>query len=134
MLIEKYAHLERLEDLLPVAMQTLKYKMLGENRRRWRRKEDQQVPLDELALAFQGPDPEAWAIRREFRRMLPVAVRALSRPCRELIKLRIEGKSLKEIIEQLGEPSGTVYARSSRCWDALEKKLREMLEGRQEES
>lgn len=133
-LSRKYAHLEDPEDLLPVAVQILKFKTWGDNRRRSRRKEDQQLPVDEVLLAYEGPSPEQWVIDREVRRLLPKAIRRLSKPCRELIGLQLEGISLKEIIERFGVPSGTIYARSSRCREALKKELAKLLGGGGQES
>ncbi len=126
-LSRKYAHLEDLEDLVPVAAQILKFKHWGENRRRSRRKEDQQLAVEDVFLEHQGPSPEQWVIDREARRLLPQAVRRLSKACRELIGLQLEGHSLKEIIDHYGVPSGTIYARSSRCREALKKELRKLM-------
>ena len=126
-LSRKYAHLEDLENLVPVAVQILKFKTWGDNRRRSRRKEDQQLPVDEVLLAAEGPSPEQWVLKRETRELLPKAIRRLSKPCRELIRQQLEGHTLKEIIERSGAPSGTIYARSSRCREALRKELRKLL-------
>ena len=131
-LTRKYSRLDDPEDLVPVAVQILKYKTWGENRRRSRRKEDQQVQVENVLLEYKGPSPEQWTIDRQVRRLLPEAVRRLSKACRELIGLQLEGRSLKEIIDHFGVPSGTVYARSSRCRDALGKELRKLM-GREEE-
>lgn len=126
-LLEKYTDLDDPEDLLPVAIQTLKFKLWGDNRRRWRRKEDQQVPVEDLALHYDGPSPEQRTIRQEYRDALRKAVGQLRRPCQELLTMQLEGMSPKEIIQRLGEPDGTVYARINRCRKALEKEMRQIL-------
>lgn len=131
-LTRKYAHIDDLENLVPVAVQILKFKSWGDIRRRYRRKEDQQLQVEDVLLEFEGPSPEQWVLKRELRDLLPVAIRQLSAACRELIRLQLEDHSLKEIIDHFGVPSGTVYARSSRCRDALRKELQKLL-GQQEE-
>lgn len=126
-LIEKYSHLDDPEDLLPVAIQTAKYKWIAQYRKTRRRGEDQQLPIEETLLASGEAGPEQQALRRERREALAKAVRRLSGTCRELIRLQLEGYSLIEIIRELGVPSGTVYARSNRCREALRRELRKIL-------
>lgn len=133
-LTRKYSHLDDPDDLIPVAVQILKYKSWGDIRRRYRRKEDHQLQVEDVLLEYQGPSPEQWVLKRELRGLLPVAVRRLSQACRELIGLKLQDKSLKEIIDHLGVPSGTVYARSSRCREALRKELRKLMGEQEEES
>ena len=131
-LTRKYSHLDDPEDLVPVAVQILKFKTWGENRRRRRRKEDQQLQVEDVVLEYNGPSPEQWTIDQQVKGLLPEAVKRLGKACRELIGLELEGRSLKEIIDHFGVPSGTVYARSSRCRKALGKELRQLM-GREEE-
>ncbi len=130
-LTRKYSHLEDLEDLVPLAAQILKFKTWGENRRISRRKENQQLPVEDVLLEYEGPSPEEWVLSRESRRLLPLALKRLSGPCRELIGLQLKGETLKEIIDHFGVPSGTIYARSSRCREALKKELLKLM-GEQE--
>lgn len=127
-LTRKYSHLDDLDDLVPVAVQILKFKSWGDIRRRYRRKEDQNLQVEDVLLEYQGPSPEQWILKRELRGLLPKAVRKLSQACRELIGLQLEDKSLKEIIDHFQVPSGTIYARSSRCRDALRTELRNLMD------
>lgn len=127
-LTRKYSHLDDLDDLVPVAVQILKFKSWGDIRRRYRRKEDQNLQVEDVLLEYQGPSPEQWLLKRELRGLLPRAVRQLSQACQELIGLQLEDKSLKEIIDHFQVPSGTIYARSSRCRDALRKEIQDLMD------
>ncbi len=47
LLHEKYGHLERLEDLLPLSLEIVRFKVLAYRRKAQRRGEYTQVPVDE---------------------------------------------------------------------------------------
>ncbi len=48
--------------------------------------------------------------------------------------MQLRGTSLKEIIERLGVPSGTIYARSSRCREALKREFMKLLREQDEDA
>ena len=109
------------------------------NRWRWwrRRRRDVTVSLDapaeggsaETALAARLPDhhaddPEQLALARERERALTVALRALSRPYREVVVLRdVEGLSYEEVATALEISVGTVKSRLSRGRLELRRRL-----------
>lgn len=127
-LSRKYPQVESLEDLVPLSFRILHFKIRNDFRKRIRRKEDQQMPVEELLLAHPGADPEERLMGRQLGRRLAEAVSRLKPKCRELLRLKLEHGSLADISELLDSPLGTIYSRWSRCRKALESELRKLLE------
>lgn len=126
LLHEKYGHLDRLEDLLPLSLKIVKFKMLAYRRKAQRRGEYTQVPVDEVQLAGDGADPLTAAEDRETRERLVRAVSQLGDRCKKLLALKLDGKSFAEIQEVLGAGSiNTVYTWDFRC----RKQLLELMGG-----
>ncbi len=113
---EKYGHLERLEDLLPLSLQIVRFKMMALRRKAQRHGEYTQVPTDEIQLADGAADPLELAERREMRERLVTAVAQLGDRCRKLFALKLEGKSYAEIQTVFGVGSiNTIYTWDFRC-------------------
>jgi RNA polymerase sigma-70 factor (ECF subfamily) len=116
LLHEKYGHLERLEDLLPLSLQIVRYKMMALRRKAQRRGEYTQVPVDEIQLAGDGVDPLAAAEQRELRERLLTAISKMEERCRKMFALKLEGKTFAEIQETMGAASvNTIYTWDFRC-------------------
>ena len=116
LLHEKYGHLERLEDLLPLSLQIVRYKMMALRRKAQRRGEYTQVPVEDIQIAGGGADPLAAAEQREVRERLLAAISKMEERCRRLFALKLEGKSFAEIQESLGASSiNTIYTWDFRC-------------------
>src|SRR5580704_16544215 len=126
LLHEKYGHLERLEDLLPLSLQIVRFKMMALRRKAQRRGEYTQVQVDEIQVADGAADPLAAAEQREMRERLIAAVSELGERCRKMFALKLEGKSYAEIQAALGVGSiNTVYTWDFRC----RKHLMELMGG-----
>ncbi len=119
----RYGYIEGYEDLVPLSFRILDFKVRNESRKRIRRKEDQQMPVEELFLTHQGPDPEQHIVGQEKLQMLARAAGRLKPKCQELLRLQLEHNSLKTVSELLEVPEGTIYSRWSRCRQALKKFL-----------
>jgi RNA polymerase sigma-70 factor, ECF subfamily len=131
LLHEKYGHLDRLEDLLPLSLKIVRFKMMAYRRKAHRRGEYTQVPVDEIQIAGDGADPLAAAEQREMRERLVAAVSQLGGRCRQLFTLKLEGKSFAEIQGILGASSiNTIYTWDFRC----RKHLLELMGGAWEKS
>lgn len=131
LLHEKYAHLDRLEDLLPLSMQIVRFKMLGSRRKSARRGEYSQVSVDDLPLEHRGADPSEIAEQRERVERLAAAMRKLGDRCRELLRLKLQGKSFPEIQKQLAVASiNTLYTWDFRCRKQLMELMGDQWEGR----
>jgi RNA polymerase sigma-70 factor, ECF subfamily len=124
LLHEKYGHLDRLEDLLPLSLKIVRFKMLAYRRKARRHGEYTQLSVDEV----QTPDGHADALtameQRETRERLMAAIAALGERCRKLLALKLEGKSFAEIQIVLGVGSiNTIYTWDFRCRQNLIERM-----------
>jgi RNA polymerase sigma-70 factor (ECF subfamily) len=121
---EKYAAVDRLEELVPLALEIARFKIWGARRKSVRRGENTSVSVDDLPLAGSGPDPLEQTERRERLDNLEAALKQLGDRCRELFRLKLEGRSFAEIQKRLKiESINTLYTRDFRCRKELAKKL-----------
>lgn len=126
LLHEKYAQVDRLEDLLPLSLQILRFKMLALHRKAERRSERGRVSVDEIQIPDLGPDPSMYLERKERIDRLRRAMAALCERCRQLMRLKLQGRSFAEIQKRMGAASiNTVYTWDFRC----RKELLELLGG-----
>ncbi len=123
---EKYARLERIEDLTPVAFEILRFKMMALRRKAVRRGEYHGVPVEEIQLPDSRVDIAADVEMRERRGKLMAAVERLPERCRRLIALKLEGRNFVEIRKIMAASSiNTVYTWDLRC----RKQLLELMGG-----
>jgi RNA polymerase sigma-70 factor (ECF subfamily) len=120
----KYAHLDALEDLLPLSLKIVRFKMVAELRKSHRRGLDTQVSTDDVPLADEAPGPLDQAERREMLERLERAMTGMGERCRQLFRLKLEGKSFAEIRELMGVKSiNTIYTWDFRCRKELLERL-----------
>jgi RNA polymerase sigma-70 factor, ECF subfamily len=120
LLHEKYAHLDRLEDLLPLALKIVRFKMLAFHRKARRHGEYAQVPVDEIHVADGREDALSSMEQLQMREQLIQAVAALGERCRKLLALKLAGKSFSEIQKAFGVSSiNTIYTWDFRCRQQL---------------
>jgi RNA polymerase sigma-70 factor (ECF subfamily) len=116
----KYGHVDQLEELLPLSLQILRFKILAFRRKAARHRDGEAIPIDEQPIAFEGPDPESLLARRELLDRLQKALEGLGDRCRELFRLKLLGKSFVEIQTDMKASSiNTVYTWDLRCRKAL---------------
>ncbi|HWZ32867.1 MAG TPA: sigma-70 family RNA polymerase sigma factor [Bryobacteraceae bacterium] len=121
---EKYAALNRIEDLLPVSLEIARFKIMGTRRKIVRRGEHTQVSVDDLPLAGGGEDPFEQAARREQMERLESALAVLGERCRDLFRLKLEGYTFPEIQKKLGVATlNTLYTWDFRCRKQLMERL-----------
>ena len=121
---EKYAAVDRIEDLLPLSLEIARFKVWGTRRKSVRRGENYAVSVDDLPLAGSLPDPLEQAERRERLDRLEAALKQLGDRCRELFRLKLEGHSFPEIQKRLKVDSlNTLYTWDFRCRKQLAEKL-----------
>lgn len=124
---EKYGHLDRAEDLVPLSLEIARLKIMGARRKTVRRGEHTQVSVDELPLATREADPFEQAERQQRLERLEAALAGLAGRCRELMRLKLEGLTFPEIQKRLGAASiNTVYTWDFRCRKQLLAKLGDM--------
>ncbi len=113
---EKYGHLERMEDLVPLGFQILRFKLAAWRRKAFRHGEHSQVDPETFPLASEDPDPETVADRSQRLERLAAALAKLGERCRDLFRLKLQGKGFAEIQALLGaETLNTVYTWDHRC-------------------
>jgi len=126
LLHEKYAHLERPEDLLPLSLQIVRFKIMGLRRKAARRGEYTQVSITDIPLPDLDSNPADAAERKEMLERLTRAMGQLGERCRDLIRLKLAGKTFPEIQKIMGAGAiNTVYTWDHRC----RKNLLELMGG-----
>ena len=116
LLHEKYVHLERVEDLLPLSLQIYALKSWRCGGKSVRHGEYTQVSVTDIPLPDLDANPadayrakgDAGAARR--------AMGQLGERCRELIRLKLQGKRFPEIQKIMGAAAiNTIYTWDHRC-------------------
>ena len=113
---EKYAHVTELTELVPLAFQVLRFKMLDAHRKSLRRGEYNSESVDGLPLADPGADPATQLDQKQRVDRLLTAIGQLGERCRELFKWKLGGKSFPEIQTLMNQTSiNTIYTWDLRC-------------------
>ena len=102
---DKYPGVTELTDLVPLAFQILRFKMLDAHRKSLRRGEYNQESVDDLPLADPGNDPATQLDQKQRVDRLLAAIAQLGERCRELFKWKLEGRSFPEIQKLMGQNS-----------------------------
>ena len=121
---EKYGHLDRVEDLVPLAFQILRVKLAAHRRKAARRGEYDAVDVDVFLPASDAPDPAMVLERKELLAKLMGGIARLGERCRELFRFKLQGRSFAEIQELMGAASlNTIYTWDHRCRKQLLESL-----------
>src|ERR1051326_8769493 len=89
LLHEKYAHLDRVEDLLPLSLQIVRFKIMSLRRKTARRGEYNQVSITDIPLPDLDANPAETYERKEQVEHLKRAMAQLGDRCRELMRLKL---------------------------------------------
>ena len=113
---DTYANVTELTELVPLAFQILRFKMLDAHRKSLRRGEYNQESVDDLPLADPGDDPVGQLDQKQRVDRLLTALTQLGERCRELFKWKLEWNSFPEIQKLMGQNSiNTIYTWDLRC-------------------
>lgn len=113
---DKYPHVTELTELVPLAFQILRFKMLDAHRKSLRRSEYNLESVDEVPIADSRDNPGTELERKQTVERLLRAMTQLGERCRELFKWKLEGKSFPEIQKLMGQASiNTIYTWDLRC-------------------
>ena len=124
LLHEKYSEVTALEELVPLSLQILRFKIAGLHRKTVRRGEHSAISVDDFPFADPSPDPAVLAERKEMLERLEGALGRLGERCRELFRLKLEGHSFGEIQKRMGAGSiNTVYTWDFRCRQNLMEQM-----------
>jgi RNA polymerase sigma-70 factor, ECF subfamily len=122
---EKYPLVHAMDELVPLAMQIARYRMMALHTKSLRRGERGSVPLDDVPIPDPAEDPEAELERRQRLEQLETALRALGERCRDLFRLKLQGLKFPEIRELMGAESiNTVYTWDLRCRKQLVERMK----------
>ena len=121
---EKYGHVTRLEELVPLSFQILRFKIWETRRKSLRRAEHTQVSLDEIQIADNAGNSGIETERKELLEQLLKAIDSLGARCRQLFLWKLEEKSFQEIQKLFGVGSiNTIYTWDFRCRKQLLEKM-----------
>ena len=117
---EKYGHVTRPEELLPLALQIIRFKMMAQRRKSLRRGEYTQVSITDIQLPDLDSDPADFVQRKEMLERLTRAIGQLGDRCRLMMRLKLEGKNFAEIQKVMDVASiNTIYTWDFRCRKSL---------------
>ena len=120
LLEEKYRHVERVEELVPLSLKIARFKIMSLRRKSQRHGEYNQVSITDIQLPDLDADPATLVERKLMLERLSKAVAQLGERCRELMRLKLQGHSFGEIQKRMGAQSiNTVYTWDFRCRQQL---------------
>jgi len=126
LLHEKYSHVDRLEELVPLSLRIARFKIMSLRRKSQRHGEYSQVSVTDIQLPDLDADPATLTERKLMLERLAHAVGQLGSRCRELLRLKLEGRNFSEIQKRMGAQSiNTIYTWDHRC----RKQLIELMGG-----
>jgi RNA polymerase sigma-70 factor (ECF subfamily) len=120
LLHEKYHEVERLEELVPLALKIARFKIMSQRRKWQRHGEYTQVSVSDIQLPDPDANPATLVERKLMLERLTQCVGQLGERCRELMRLKLQGKNFGEIQKRMGAQSiNTVYTWDHRCRQQL---------------
>lgn len=120
MLHEKYAHVTEITELVPLALQIARFKLVAHARKSARRGENRTVDITEEPIPDHHVNIILQTEQRELIGHLHACLPKLGERCREIFRLKLDGQSFPEIQLALGAASiNTVYTWEARCREDL---------------
>jgi RNA polymerase sigma-70 factor, ECF subfamily len=121
----KYGYLDTVEDLAPVSFQILRFKMQDFRRKQVRRGEFTAVDAARMQLTDGAEGQLAALEREELLARLRAALSTMEGRCREMFRLKLEGRTFPEIQKLMQAANiNTVYTWDFRCRKQLLEQLR----------
>lgn len=121
---DKYPDVVDIGELVPLAMQIMRFKLTASLRKAVRRGETGAVSLDEIQVPDQAGDFASELERRELLDRLTTALSHMGERCRELFRLKLLGRSFAEIQTAMKASSiNTVYTWDLRCREELKTRV-----------
>lgn len=124
-LIEKYPHVDSIEDLVPLSIQILKFKTMTWRQRLHRSGYDG-IRIEDVSVADDRIGPVDDLLQRERAEHVIAAISRLGDRCRELFRLKLEGRDYDEIrVIMAAKTMAAVYTWDFRCRQRIMKHLLE---------
>jgi RNA polymerase sigma-70 factor (ECF subfamily) len=125
LLHDKYPHVQSLEELVPLSLQIVRFKVVAQRRKTVRRGEHNPVPVDEIQVPDLSANPSTWVERKELLDKMKQAIGRLGDRCREILRLKLLGRSFAEIQKEMKADSiNTVYTWDARCRKQLMEEMK----------
>jgi RNA polymerase sigma-70 factor (ECF subfamily) len=125
---EKYGGVDSIDELVPLSMRIVRFKMAALWRKSARHGESSSVQAEDANLRSDD-NPERDLIAGEQRRLLLEALDELGERCREILKMKMAGLGFEQIRVRLGAGSlNTVYVWDLRCRRQLIERLKPLWE------
>ena len=116
LLHDKYPHVDRLEELIPLSLQIMRFKIMSFRRKAVRHGEYSQVSITDIPLPDLDSNPADYVERKQMLERLARAMEQLGGRCRDLMRLKLQGKTFPEIQKIMGAGAiNTVYTWDHRC-------------------
>jgi RNA polymerase sigma-70 factor (ECF subfamily) len=120
LLHEKYPHLKSAEELLPLSLQIVRFKIMSQRRKSVRHGEYTQVSIGDIQLPDLDANPAEYVERKQMLERLAQAISGLGERCRDLLRLKLQGKTFPEIQKIMGAAAiNTIYTWDHRCRKSL---------------
>jgi RNA polymerase sigma-70 factor (ECF subfamily) len=119
---QKYSHVTQLTELIPLALQITRFKLVSQARKAARRGENRSIDIDEAPIPDHNVNLILEVEQKELIGQLHQALPQLGERCRDIFRMKLEGLSFPEIQQALGAASiNTVYTWEARCREDLKR-------------
>lgn len=109
-------------QLVPLALQITRFKLVAQARKSARRGENRQVDMDEAPIADQRVNLILQAEQNELLEKMRAALPLLGERYREIFWLKLDGLSFPEIQAAMGAQNiNTVYTWEARCREDIKR-------------
>jgi RNA polymerase sigma-70 factor (ECF subfamily) len=124
LLHDKYPHVQTIDELLPLSLQIVRFKIASQRRKAVRRGENTAIPVDEIQVPDLTANPSSYVERKELLDKMKLAIGKLGERCRQILRLKLLGRTFAEIQKQMGADSiNTVYTWDARCRQQLKDEM-----------
>lgn len=119
---QKYSHVTDPGQLLPLALQIARFKLIAHARKSVRRGENRSIDIADAPIADPQVNLILEAEQNELLERMRAALPLLGERCREIFRLKLDGMSFPEIQLSLGASNiNTVYTWEARCREDLKR-------------
>jgi RNA polymerase sigma-70 factor (ECF subfamily) len=112
----KYSHLESVGELVPLSFKIARFKILSLRRKHMRQGRYSQEAIEDIEVADYESNPNLSFERKEMAERLRKAFKSLGPRCKEIFRMKLEGKTFIEIQDSMKVTSvNTIYTWDFRC-------------------
>ena len=124
LLHDKYPEVQTMEELVPLSLQIVRFKVVALRRKVVRHGEHNPVSVDEIQVPDLHASPSTYVEQKELLERMKQAIGRLGDRCREMFRLKLLGRTFAEIQKELKADSiNTVYTWDARCRKQLMEQM-----------